>query len=369
MDPNLRYHRQTLIPWIGPAGEQRLAASRVLLVGCGALGCVIADQLVRAGVGMLRIADRDIVETTNLQRQTLFDESDVAGQLPKAIAAARRLAQVNSQVAIDPQVVDIHSGNIERLADFSGHQPDVILDGTDNAETRYLINDLAVRDGIPWVYGAAVATEGRAMAILPGRACLRCLFRDAPAPGQLATCDTAGVLAPTIAIAASYQVTLALKILVGFLGTPISRSALPEPTHAAGALPTPPTAEIAPQLLTFDLASGRFHQLDISEAKSPDCPCCARRDFVFLNTPGGEVSLCGRNAVQIRPAPTPIDMDAIAAKLSVVGTVRRRAYFLHCELTEPSGWSLTVFPDGRIIVQGTSDPARARSIVARYFGG
>ncbi|MGA2498342.1 MAG: ThiF family adenylyltransferase [Tepidisphaeraceae bacterium] len=344
MDPNFRYHRQTLIPWIGPAGQRRLAASRVLLVGCGALGCVIADQLVRAGVGTLRIADRDIVEATNLQRQTLFDESDVTGQLPKAIAAARRLSQVNSQVAIDPHVVDIHSGNIERLADFSGHQPDVILDGTDNAETRYLINDFAVRDGIPWVYGAAVATEGRAMAILPGRACLRCLFRDVPQPGQLATCDTAGVLAPTVAIAASHQVTLALKILVAR------------------------AADIVPQLLTFDLTTGRFHQLDISEAKSPECPCCARRDFVFLNTPGGEVSLCGRNAVQIRPAPTPIDMDAIAAKLSVVGTVRRRAYFLQCDLAEPPGWSLTVFPDGRIIVQGTSDRSRARSIVARYFG-
>ncbi len=345
MDPALRHHRQTLIPRIGQTGQRRLAESRVLLVGCGALGCVIADQLVRAGTGYVRIIDRDIVETTNLQRQTLYDESDVANELPKAVAAARRLTQVNSEVRIDPVVADVHSGNIERLADFDGHKPDVILDGTDNVDTRYLINDLAVRDAIPWVYGAAVACEGRAMAVLSGGPCLRCVFREPPAPGELATCDTAGVLASTVAITASWQVTLALKILVG---------------RSKG---------IAPQLLTFDLESGRFHQLSLEQARSGDCPCCGKRNFAFLNAAAGEVSLCGRNAVQIRSGAPSINVDSMAAKLSTVGKVSRRTFFLHCDLAEPAGWRLTLFPDGRLIVSGTSDPTRARAVAARYVGG
>jgi molybdopterin/thiamine biosynthesis adenylyltransferase len=346
MDLPLRHHRQTLLPWIGPAGQQRLAQSRVLLIGCGALGCVVADQLVRAGVGTLRLADRDIVEPSNLQRQTLFDEADVAEEVPKAVAAARRLARIDSAVRIEPVVVDVHAGNIAGLAEFGGALADLIVDGSDNAPLRYLVNDLAVSRGIPWVYGAAVGTEGRAMAIRPGCTppwpCLRCVFPSPPAAGSLPTCDTAGVLAATCGLVASWQAMLAIRLLLGQLDRPA--------------------------LLTANLWEQHVRVVDLREAARPECACCVPRKQEFLDArPAGDVSLCGRQAVQIRPD-GPVDVSAIEARLGVAGQVRRRPWFVECALAEPAGVTLTLFPDGRVIVKGTADLARARSLVARYLG-
>src|SRR5262245_59960360 len=207
-----RYSRQMRFPGIGKAGQEKLLASRVTLCGCGALGTVLANVLVRAGVGFVRIVDRDFVEPSNLQRQVLFDESDVANNLPKAEAAATKLRQINSSVAVEPVVADIDRTNIEELC----RDADVILDGSDNFEVRYLINDVAVKHGKPWVYGGAVGSQGMSMTVIPGETpCLRCVFEAAPNPGDVGTCETAGVLAPTVNIVASYQATEAIKLLSG----------------------------------------------------------------------------------------------------------------------------------------------------------
>lgn len=334
-----RYHRQALLPFIGQAGQAKLAAARVLLVGCGALGTVIAEQLVRAGVGFVRIVDRDIVERTNLQRQVLFDERDVAESLPKAVAAERRLRAINSEVTVEGVVTDIHSGNIESLARDVG----LILDGTDNAPTRYLVNDFAVKQGLPWVYGACVGSEGRVMTVTAGGPCLRCVFPEPPIAGELPTCDTVGVLAAAAAIVASLQVSAALRVLTG---------------QAA-----------SPELVKLDAWAHRFRAIDLAEARRPDCACCGRRQFEFLDRPGeGGVSLCGRNAVQIRPAASGFDLKPVVRRLQAAGPVEETPFFVRCRLEEPPGFSLTVFPDGRVIVAGTSDLGRARSIGARFVG-
>jgi adenylyltransferase/sulfurtransferase len=338
-----RYHRQTLLPQIGDAGQRRLGAARVLLVGCGALGTVIADQLVRAGVGFIRIADRDLVELTNLQRQVLFDESDATAGLPKAVAAARRLAAINSSVTIEPHVVDVHGGNVESLMDGV----DLLLDGTDNVETRYLVNDAAVKRGVPWVYGACVGVAGRVMGIVPGRSpCLRCMFPQPPSPGELATCDTAGVLAGAANVVASVQVVEAMKILLG-------------------------DATAATELATIELWPLRVRTISTIGARRHDCPTCAARRFEFLSVrPGAAAtSLCGRNTVQVRPAQdgSPIDLDAVAARLASVGLVDRTRFFVRCAPRD-SDLTLTLFPDGRAMVHGTNDPAAARSLYARFVG-
>ena len=339
-----RYHRQTLLPQIADAGQQTLASSRVLLIGCGALGTVIAEQLARAGVGHLRICDRDIVELTNLQRQTLFDESDVANQIPKAIAASERLRRINSTIEIDPRVIDIHAGTIEQQLDGGIN---LILDGTDNAETRYLINDIAIKHSIPWVYGACVGTSGRVMGIVPGRSpCLRCMFPDPPSPGELQTCDTAGVLAPAANVVASLQVVEAMKILLG------------DPAAAT-------------EMVSLDLWPLRVRTISTIDARRPDCPACGRREFQFLNSrPGaGAAVLCGRNTVQITPATNGsiASLDSLESRLSSVGQVDRSPYFLRCRIHR-SQVTLTLFPDGRALVHGTADPALARSIYAKYVG-
>lgn len=337
-----RYHRQTLLPQIGEAGQRRLAGSRAFLVGCGALGTTIADQLVRAGVGHLTIVDRDIVELTNLQRQTLFDESDAARELPKAIAAAKRLRAVNSSVEIAPIVADVHPGNLEDLI-----KPgfDLILDGTDNVQTRYFINDVSVKHRIPWIYGAAVATEGRVMSIAtPGTPCLRCIFPTPPKPQELQTCDTAGVLGMAASIVGNYQAIEALKILIG---TPASAS-----------------------LMRFDFWTPRMHCVSIADAKLADCTCCEQHRFEYLDSPADSgASLCGRNAVQIRPVEmVDLNLDRLAEKLSSAGRVQRTAYFVRCQLNDPAGVSITVFPDGRTLVHGASDIGRAKSLRARFIG-
>jgi adenylyltransferase/sulfurtransferase len=341
-----RYHRQTLLPQIGVSGQARLSRARVLLVGCGALGTVVAEQLVRAGVGMLRIVDRDVVERSNLQRQTLFDEADADGGVPKAVAARRRLGQVNSLVAVEAVVADFFAGNAEELGDV-----DLILDGTDNVETRYLVNDLAVRRGVPWVYGACVGTEGRTMAVLPGQSpCLRCLFPQPPGVGELPTCDTAGVLGPVAAIVASLQSVAAIKLLSGNADA------------------------VAREMLVIDAWANRIRSIDVGDGRRADCVTCGRREFEFLDAAKARrpVSLCGRNAVQVMPAERAgLELDAVAKRLAPFGVVTRTPYLLRLDLAgeaDQAVLQLTLFPDGRLIVSGTSDVERARSIYARYIG-
>jgi len=342
-----RYQRQVLLPQIGDRGQRRLAEARVLLVGCGALGTTIAEQLVRAGVGFLRVADRDLVELTNLQRQVLFDESDVAAASPKAIAAAERLTRINSQVEIEPAVTDVHAGNIESIADLPGAGFDLMIDGTDNVETRYLINDVSVKHGINWIYGACVGVEGRVMPVRPGTtACLRCVFPEPPGPGDLPTCDTAGVLGAAAAVVASIQSTIAIQLLTG--------------------------AEPPNQLTRIDLWRGRLGATPLQDARRGDCICCGIRRFEFLEAPasgGSSTSLCGRNAVQVRPAVSGrIDLDALAHRLEPIAAVQRTPHLLKCRFPDGRRLSLTVFPDGRAIVHGTHEVAEARAMYARWIG-
>lgn len=337
-----RYHRQVLLPQIGEAGQARLAGSRVLLVGCGALGTVMADQLIRAGVGFLRIVDRDVVEWTNLQRQVLFDETDARERLPKAVAAERRLHRVNSSVKIEAIVADAVSANIE---DFSSGMH-LLLDGTDNVETRYLINDVSVKHGIPWVYGACVGTEGRVMPVLPGRtACLRCVFREPPSGAELPTCDTAGVLGPVAAAVASMQTTEALKVLSGN-------------AH-----------DVQSVVWSMDLWACRIRSTPVE--RDSNCPACGRREFPFLSRPASQsTNLCGRCSVQVNPARRDIrlDLNAAARKLSGVGEVEQTPYLVRCRLRGEGLIELTLFGDGRMIVNGTTDRDSARSMYARYVG-
>lgn len=344
-----RYARQMLLPQIGTAGQQLLAKSRVLLVGCGALGCHVADQIVRAGVGYVRLCDRDIVEMTNLQRQPLFDEQDAKIGSAKAFAAARRLAAVNSAIVIEPAVVDVWSGNAEELAIVEGRPVDLILDGTDNVPTRYLLNDLAVKQGIPWVYAACVGTESRMMGIHPASGpCLRCVFPTPPAGNELPTCDTAGVLQAAAAVAASLQATAAIKILTNQWQASDYR------------------------LWTMDLWSGRASSIDLQDAKESDCPCCGHRDFKFLDGDASEmaISLCGRNAIQIRPSHPwqSSDFDRAVTRLRDAGRTEGNLFFSRCRLDDPPGIMITCFKDGRLVVDGTADPGRAKSICARYIG-
>ncbi len=342
--PDGRYDRQTRLPGIGPAGQARLADATVLLVGCGALGTVIADQLARAGVGTLRIVDRDLVEWSNLQRQVLFCEEDAREGRPKAEAAADRLGRVNSAIRIEAEVVDFNHRNAERLA--AG--VDLLLDGTDNFETRYLLNDVAVRHGIPMIYGGAVGTRGMAMPILPDDGpCLRCLFDAPPPAGSTPTCDTAGILGPVASIVASVQAGEAIKLLVGA------------------------TDRVSRSLLEFDLWEGERRRIGLADARRPDCPCCARGEFEYLSgaLTQAAVSLCGRDAVQVLPpADAPFDLEAVASKLASVGAFSGSGALVRGRLTGEPGISLTVFADGRTIVHGTDDPERARSLCARYIG-
>jgi molybdopterin-synthase adenylyltransferase len=387
-DTPTRYHRQQILPMIGDAGMARLRGANVLLIGVGALGGTIADQLVRAGVGRLRLVDRDLVDWTNLHRQVLFSEQDARDSVPKAIAAAARLVAINSEVALEPLVLDVHSGNIEQLAGLSsvtvsggrqspgGTTPrpdsgptaagafhaDLILDGTDNAETRYLINDLAVKHGIPWVYGACVGVEGRIMPILPGHGpCLRCIFPQSPRSGELATCDTAGVLGPAAAAVAALQASLAIRILAsgGISGW----------TQGGD-----PSARDRGQihLLSLNAWTLRVHTLDVSNARQPDCPACGRHQFEFLSLPPetNAVTLCGRHAVQVRSGLTTstLDLSEVARRLASAGQVQALPYLVRCKLTDSPQITLSVFADGRTVVDGTTDIAQARTLVARYVG-
>lgn len=340
-DPLARYAKQTRFAPLGEEGQRRLLGSRVLLAGCGALGSVIANTLVRAGVGRLTIVDRDFLEESNLQRQVLYTEQDVADRLPKSIAAAARLGAINSGVGVEPVVADLTSSNLADLA--AGH--DLVLDGTDNFETRLLLNDWAVSEGRPWVYGGVVGAEGRVMPIVPGEtACLACLIPEPPAPGETETCDSAGVLGTAVNVVASLQATEAIKLLIGV------------------------TDDLARGLTVVDLWAGRWRRLDVP--RDPACRCCGERRFDWLEGRLGSraVVLCGRGAVQISPpeGSPPIDLAKMRATLAPLGEVSGNAHLLRLRF---EGHDLTLFTDGRAIIGGVEDEAEARSVWAKAIGG
>src|SRR5437660_10366172 len=306
MDPALeRYSRQMRFGGIGEAGQRKLLDSHVTLCGCGALGTVLANALVRAGVGHLRLVDRDFIETHNLQRQVLFDEHDVAENLPKAEAAARKLGAINSSVYVEPIVADVDRTNIVELV----QDADLVLDGTDNFEIRYLINDAAVKFGKPWVYGGCIGSHGQTMTILPGQTpCLRCVFEAAPAPGEAGTCETAGVLSPIVNIVASYQAAEALKILTG------------------------QQARISRELIYLDVWDNTQRRIKIAPLLGKvDCPCCQRRRFEWLAGEHGAptTSLCGRNAVQVaHRSATRLSFEDLARHLETLGEVNYNRFLL-----------------------------------------
>lgn len=367
MNANLeRYHRQMLLPAIGEDGQQTLSQSSALILGCGALGTHLADALARAGVGRLVIVDRDFVELTNLQRQILFDESDVEVGMPKAEAARRKLAAINSAVDVQAVIDDVNHANIERLAGVgSDLQVDIIVDGLDNFETRYLANDVAVKYGIPYVYGGAVGMTGASFVIMPhtqqgdtpwekqnlATPCLRCLFDEAPPPGVTPTCDTAGVLGPVVAMIANYQAAEAIKLLVGKFET------------------------VARSMLNLDLGSNMIRQFDIASAYAADqCTCCGKHDYEHLKGAhaGGITRLCGRNAIQLSPregGAASIIFADIASRLGSSNDVTHNAFLLRATLPEEGGkYEITLFKDGRAIVKGTQDTSVARTLYARYVG-
>ncbi len=332
-----RYSRQILFAGLGEVGQEQLLRSHAAIVGCGALGSFQAAALARAGVGRLTIIDRDYVEPSNLQRQWLFEESDAAEALPKAIAAERRLAKINSGVQVRGVVADLTPANVDELLGGA----EVIVDGTDNFETRYLVNDFAISCGIPWIYGAAVGSYGITMPVIPGRtACLRCVYPDPP-PGTQPTCETAGVLNSITATIAALQSADALKVLAGKVDL------------------------VRARLTTVDVWDGGIRQID-QPARDPDCPACGARDFEYLEgRRRSPVSLCGRNAVQIHERARPLDLVQLKAALMPLGEVRANEFALRFLI---GAYEMTIFPDGRAIVKGTTDIGLARSLYARFVG-
>ncbi len=339
MDPaeRLRYSRQIVFPGIGERGQEALLASHAAIVGCGALGSFHAAALARAGVGRITIIDRDYIEPSNLHRQWLFEERDALEGLPKAVAAERRIAAINSGIEARGAIADLTAENVGDLLNGAS----VILDGTDNFETRYLINDFAVSRGVPWIYGAAVGSYGLSMPVIPGRtACLRCVYPEPPS-GVQPTCETAGVLNVIVSIVASLQVADALKILSGRADLVQSR------------------------ITTMDVWEGGVRQID-GPGRDSECPTCARGEYPFLReSERPPAVLCGRNAVQIREGRRPIDLGELRARLEPLGGVRANEFVLRFE---SAPYEITVFADGRAIVKGTSDVGVARSLYARYVG-
>jgi molybdopterin/thiamine biosynthesis adenylyltransferase len=331
-----RFSRQTRFAPFGPEGQENLGAATAVIVGCGALGTVHASLLARAGTGTIRLIDRDYVEESNLQRQVLYTEADAQLGLPKAEASRIHLLEANSNVGIETHVSDLNPENADDL--LSG--ADVILDGTDNFETRFLINDYSVREGIPWIYGAAVGSYGIAMPIIPGHtACFRCVYPEPPRGAQ-PTCETAGVLGPVTSLIGSLQAMEAIKVLSG-------RS-----------------ESVRPRIFTADMWQGPIRETGMP-ARDPDCPCCGRREFTWLNGRRTPVSLCGRNAVQIHELRRPIDLAELALRLDGLGAIRSNEFALRLIRED---YEITVFPDGRAIVKGTTDIGLARGIYAKYIG-
>jgi molybdopterin-synthase adenylyltransferase len=344
VEAGVRYRKQALFAPIGEEGQARLRSGRVLVVGCGALGSVISETLVRAGVGFVRIVDRDFVEVSNLQRQVLFDEQDVAERLPKAIAASQKLGAINSEIVIEPLVADVRPDNVLEL--MSG--VDVVVDGTDNFETRLLVNDASLETGIPWVNGGCVGSHGQVMTIVPGRTpCFRCLLEDVPEPGASETCDTAGVIGPAVNVVASLQCVDVLKLLAGR------------------------GDEIEPVLTVLDVWEGTYRRLKVGELRSKgNCPACQRGERAWLKGERASQTavLCGRNAVQISPAERrEVDLHETAKRLRQHGVVFENPYLVRVTLGDPA-CEITLFRDGRAIVQGTEDAGVARSLYARYVG-
>ncbi|MHB8972392.1 MAG: ThiF family adenylyltransferase [Pirellulaceae bacterium] len=337
-----RYSRQLRYPPIGVEGQRKLLAARVLVVGCGALGSVLASTLVRAGVGALRIVDRDFLELNNLQRQVLYDEQDVATGLPKAVVARDRLRLINSQVDIEAVVADVDHRNIGQLL----KDVDLIVDGTDNFEVRYLMNDAALHGNVPWIYGGCIGAAGQTMTVLPGETpCFRCLHPEPPPPGTTETCDSAGILAPIINVIASIQACEGLKILTG---------------HRAA---------VCRDLQVFDLWDNHVRQIRLDALRENNhCPACIQRQFAWLSGERGSHSaiLCGRNAVQLSfPDNTRLSLEALAVRLQGLGQITLNPYLLRLNV-DP--YQLTVFPDGRAIIHGTEEIAEAKTLYARYIG-
>lgn len=334
-----RYSRQILFGGIGAEGQRRLAAGRVAIVGCGATGSALAQLLARAGVGTLRIIDRDYVEASNLQRQSLFEESDAAESLPKAIAAARRIASFNSDVAVEGQVEDLVPGNIDVLLEGM----DVIIDGTDNFETRYLVNDYAVKHSLPWIYAAAVGSYGATLNVLPGKtACLACIFPDTPR-GMVETCETSGILNTAVNLVASITATEAVKLLVG--GSAAEK--------------------LRKTLWSYDVWTNEHAEIAAAKPRA-GCRACGERDFVHLAGEGRpHITMCGRNSVQIHERARPIDFAEMHRRLDPHGVVRHNEFVLKF-WREP--YEMTLFPDGRAIIKGTTDAGLARSLYARFVG-
>lgn len=333
-----RYSRQVLFDGIGRDGQERLARSRVCIIGCGALGAIHAETLSRAGVGYLRLVDRDFVESSNLQRQITFEEADEG--LPKAIAAARRIQRVNSEVEVEPIVKDVNFENVEQI--ISG--VDLVLDGTDNFEARFLINDACAKMNVPWIYGAAVGSEGATMTIIPHQGpCLRCLIPEMPEPGSGPTCDTAGVIMPIVSIIGSIQAAEAIKLLTGQI----------DKLHCS--------------IIQIDIWDFRLTRIDISGVDRSGCRACAGQ-YDFLSGRGRQRAtvLCGRDAVQVMGSErAELDLAKLAERLSRLGQVALNDYLLRFKI---EGYEITVFRDARSIIRGTSDPALARNLYARYIG-
>jgi adenylyltransferase/sulfurtransferase len=337
-----RYSRQALFVGIGPTGQAALKNSRVAIIGCGALGAFHAETLARAGVGYLRIIDRDFVEPSNLARQIMFTEADALATLPKAAAAAQRIQAFNSNITVEPQVLDVNAINIERLIT----DVDLVLDGTDNFETRFLLNDACVKHYKPWIYGAAVGSQAMMMTIRPGiTACLRCMWETLPPPGSAPTCDTAGVILPIIAAISAWQTTAAIKLL------------------------TAQVDKLANNLTEIDLWANKFRQISLTGLREQtDCRCCQQRQFDFLagQQTTTSTTLCGRNAVQITPvASQSLNLASLATQLLPQGEVTINKFLLRFKT---GNYQLTIFPDGRSIIQGTADLAVARSLYAKYVG-
>lgn len=341
-----RYQRQMIFYGLGEAGQRKLLDSTVVIIGCGATGSVLANHLARAGVGRLRLVDRDFVELNNLHRQMLYDESDLAAGLPKAIAAERRLRAINSEIEIEGVVADFNPGNaLDLLKDA-----DLALDGTDNFEARYLLNDACLKLGLPWVYTGVVASYGMTATLVPDGAadkigreatgCLQCLLGPEPATGG-PTCDTAGVLGPIVGLLGSISAGEAIKLLTG--GGEINRG-----------------------LLNVDLWDNTFETFALA-GRDADCPACGRREYRFLDAEMGSRSavLCGRNAVQVNNPGARIDLPAIARRLEALGKVKQSPYLVRAWI---DAYEISLFPDGRAIIKGTEDPDLARSIYARYVG-
>jgi molybdopterin-synthase adenylyltransferase len=334
-----RYSRQILFSGIGEEGQQRLLAARALIVGCGALGSAHAESLARAGVGHLRIVDRDFVEPSNLQRQTMFTESDAEQRLPKAVAAANHLRQINSEVQVEPHIIDLNYSSIEQLLEGC----DVVIDGTDNFATRYLINDACVKHKIDWIYGAAVGSYGVTMTIRPHQtACLRCIFEEAPPAASTPTCDTSGVIMPIISVVSAVQVCEALKLITGRV----------EDLHRS--------------LMQFDVWRNEWRRIGTGTPRA-DCPTCGLELYETLSrSTEGAAVLCGRDAIQISPSqPTRVNFSSLAERLRRAGEVKFNEYLLRFKTGE---FELTIFQDARSIIRGTDEIAVARSLYAKYIG-